>query len=77
MKTLVDALEENVGVEKIASVDLSAISNLSYVTESGCTVKLGTLNDLNKKLQKAEELLAGDADATVIDVQNPNSPTVQ
>ncbi|MBQ8311515.1 MAG: FtsQ-type POTRA domain-containing protein [Clostridia bacterium] len=76
-KVLTDALRENGIMERVASVDFSSISNLSYRLENGCTVKLGTMNDLDKKLKKAEALLAENADATVVDVQNPNSPTVQ
>ena len=77
MKTLVDALEKKGMLSSIVSVDLSSINNLSFVTESGCTVKLGTLDELDRKLTKVEELLLQRPDATVVNVQNPNSPTVQ
>ena len=78
VKSLIDALENKQILPRVASVDVKDISMLSYTMKTGCCIKLGTMNDLEKKLDEAERqlALAENENATAVDVSNPQKPTV-
>ena len=78
VKTLIDALEAKGMLDDVRSVDAEDISMLSYTLESGCRIKLGTMDEMTKKLDEVQRQLSleGNGGVTQIDVTNPHKPTV-
>ena len=77
--TLTEALENRGILSRVSALDVKDISMISYTLESGCEIRVGTMDDLGKKLDEAERqlALAENKNAVQINVSNPQKPTVR
>lgn len=78
VQALTDALEEHKVLARVRHLDAEDVTRLAYTLEDGRTVKLGTLDQLDEKIELAEQMLANpeNADGVTFNVSNPDKPTV-
>jgi len=65
---VIDCLKQYGIYDSVRAMDLSSRSNLSYTLDSGCTVKLGSADDLGEKIAAAIDRGLADPGAVEIDV---------
>ncbi len=77
VKDVIDSLKYYEIYDAVTTLDLSSRSNLSYELESRCSVKLGTLDELDEKVATAIDLYLAHPEAIEIDVRDLQRTTVR